>query len=630
MMKRHWLPFCLAALLLAGCGTQPDANVPNSEPDAIVETTPAEPTGYYDPDSSLEASSQGAVRLYPLNRSDSEAIYLMGDDLLLVSGIEGTTLSVLSGNNLYVSAAANLDCYIDSASGAFCVSEKGVTYYDEPHHSLVFLDTSLKEVNRISLPEDIIGQPALSSDRNSLYYCTSDALRVIDLETGLDRLLREMAYPYQALKKLQCNDTVLECSIEDPDGGEKDLFISTETGETLWETAGSTTLWTYGSSYFCIHFDGAYPEHLAGTAGQEPSMLIQEDFDITAYPVLDVNGAVMVTSGAGITTELNYYDLGTGMRTASLQLAEEANLWSIQAEPDADCVWVLGYDPAYECDVLYRWDLTKSAAEDPRIYLTKRRSADAPDTEGLNACIETARTISDRYGVEILLWQDAVAVQPWDYTLTAEYQVPLIQHSLEILDNALSSFPDGFLKKAAYGTSSRALRICLVRGISGNSDAGVLNEALGIQFWDNSEDAFIALTQGTQMEQSFYHELFHIIESRVMSKCAAYDNWNDLNPEGFDYDYDYVKNLAREDYDWVEGETRAFIDLYSMSFPKEDRARIMEYAMMAGNESCFETDAMQQKLRQLCIGIREAFGLEESAETFRWEQYLNEPLASAS
>ena len=67
-----------------------------------------------------------------------------------------------------------------------------------------------------------------------------------------------------------------------------------------------------------------------------------------------------------------------------------------------------------------------------------------------------------------------------------------------------------------------------------------------------------------------------------------------------------------------------------MSFPKEDRARIMEYAMMAGNESCFETDAMQQKLRQLCIGIREAFGLEESAETFRWEQYLNEPLASAS
>jgi hypothetical protein len=36
---------------------------------------------------------------------------------------------------------------------------------------------------------------------------------------------------------------------------------------------------------------------------------------------------------------------------------------------------------------------------------------------------------------------------------------------------------------------------------------------------------------------------------------------------------------------------------------------------------------MQAKLKLLCLGIREAYGLEKSAETYLWEQYLTESLA---
>ena len=46
-----------------------------------------------------------------------------------------------------------------------------------------------------------------------------------------------------------------------------------------------------------------------------------------------------------------------------------------------------------------------------------------------------------------------------------------------------------------------------------------------------------------------------------------------------------------------------------MSFEKEDRARIMEYAMTPGHEDLFQSPYMQAKLRQLCLGIREAFGM---------------------
>ena len=64
-----------------------------------------------------------------------------------------------------------------------------------------------------------------------------------------------------------------------------------------------------------------------------------------------------------------------------------------------------------------------------------------------------------------------------------------------------------------------------------------------------------------------------------------------------------------------------------MSYPKEDRARIMEYAMTSGNAILFESRTMQAKLLTLCQGIRDAFGLKKSPETFLWEQYLATSLA---
>ena len=66
-----------------------------------------------------------------------------------------------------------------------------------------------------------------------------------------------------------------------------------------------------------------------------------------------------------------------------------------------------------------------------------------------------------------------------------------------------------------------------------------------------------------------------------------------------------------------------------MFSPSEDRARIMEYAMKPGNEEVFRSEYMQKKLKTLCTGIREAFGLKESSEQYLWEQYLENPIAHA-
>ena len=64
-----------------------------------------------------------------------------------------------------------------------------------------------------------------------------------------------------------------------------------------------------------------------------------------------------------------------------------------------------------------------------------------------------------------------------------------------------------------------------------------------------------------------------------------------------------------------------------MTYPKEDRAEIFAYAMEVGNEDYFVSDVMQSKLKQICKGIREAFGWKKDERIFLWEQYLNVPLA---
>lgn len=610
-------------MVLCGCAAQTEPTSVPTVPLATEAAIVTEPAGYYDPLGEWELATEGALKAYPLSRTNSLGIVPMGDSLLLFSGADGTTLTKLSGENLYVAEAANLSCGISPTDAAVHVSEAGVTYYDEWQNALVFLDPALKETGRVALPDTLTGTPALSSDCRQLYYCTRDALRCIDLGTSLDRLVKELYFSDQKPTALHCGDKVVVCDVEDVYGSESQLYISAADGQLLYETLGDVQLWTNKDSYLALHQDGEYQEILLGDTEQGPTLLTPHTYGGSVFPLLGQGGTVVATEAEN-TIQLDYYDLHSGKRTAQIILPGPEPVWGLCC--DEDTLYFLRYDPAYECDTLYRWDSAKSAVTEDISLFSSRYTAENPDSAGLAACQEIANILSEKHGVDVLLWTEAIAFQPWDYTLVSEYQVPVIRRKLEELDLFLSMYPAGFLKNIAEGTPSGRIRICLVRSILGNADTGSLDEAVGLQYWDANGDVYLTLAAQNLFTQTACHEMFHIIESRVLSTCRAYDGWEQLNPKGFRYDYDYVSNLSRDDYQWVEGITRAFIDLYSMSYPKEDRARIMEFAMMPGNEDYFTTEIMQKKLRQLCLGIRQALELEDVAEAFLWEQYLKAPL----
>ena len=615
-------------LMLCGCAVQPEpvATLP-------VETIPAtEPAGIYDAGSSIEKETNGAVKAYPLNLSNATGILPMGDDLILFSNEEATVLTKLTGETLRICATAVLDCGISPSDASLQITESGVTYYDNTRNDLVFLDAQLKEVRRMDVPASICGTPAVSTDCGKLYYCTADALRCLDLETQLDRLVKEMYFRMQMPTALHCSDSVIVCDTTDGSGNRSQLYISTATGELLYEDHDHVTLHTCGPSYFAQYTDGIYTELLTGDSEQGPTLLTPHTYGSVASPLLEIGGTVLATADtAEENTQLDFYDLRSGKRTSSILLKESDSVRSVHARSGSQTVWFLRYDLLYGCDVLYCWDLSKTAVSDERSCFSARYTAENPDYDGLFSCREIADALSEKYGVQVLLWRDATTYQPWDYTLVPEYQVPLIREKLKELELFLSMYPDGFLQKCAEKTSSGRIQICLVRRILGNAEIeGALEEAVGLQYWDSNRNTYLCLSvQQEPFFQNACHEMSHIIDSRVLTLCKAYDDWSKLNPTGFQYDYGYVTDPARDNLRLTSGDTRAFIDTYSMTYPKEDRARIMEFAMMDGKEDIFQSETMQKKLRQICIGIRQAFDLKHSQEVFRWEQYLKETLNKA-
>ena len=175
------------------------------------------------------------------------------------------------------------------------------------------------------------------------------------------------------------------------------------------------------------------------------------------------------------------------------------------------------------------------------------------------------------------------------------------------------------LKLAAQDTGG--LTVSLVQQIRGKEGNGGLTIANGLQFRDDRGSNHIVLAQ--DQEYTLYHELCHVLESCIITRSPAFESWDLLNPPGFSYDGNYEDYRSRADSPYLHPENRAFIDSYSMSFPQEDRARIMEYAMTDGHSQLFESPIMQEKLSQLSLGIRQAFGLEQSPAVFLWEQYLH-------
>ena len=622
-MKRILSLLMVLSVFLCACGknTAPatEPTVPSTsitEPSISVE--PVRPDfGLYEPGSDVEVQTGGAVKYFSLSDTDYYAMEFMGDGLLLFSGEEETTLTLLHEQADPVSVT--LDHYIYPNNNTMRICEDGLYYFNGNSSEIVHLTSDFSNLSSVPLPEDARSLPTLSSDGKLAYYFSEDALRCLDLSTGISRLLRVSTFQEQESWGLHFDDTVLECYIYD---GENSAchYVSTATGELLAAYDVLPALVTLGDRYFAEYLDGESFLGLFGSRDGKPQCLQPAQEQVAVEPMLGLNGCITYeTDEEG--TSLYYYDLEQGTCSAEVRLADVDAPWHMVADETTGLIWILAHDLSATEQALYCWYFQLSPTEDDTNYVTPYYTALEPDEAGLAQIARQAKELGNRYGLRIWVYEDVLDVMPGDYSYETEHRVYVYEKNLAVLERALSAYPDGFFKKLGKTSANGVLTLSLVHGLYGDNELGSLTTADGIHFWSDGS-GYMTLVMGELMEQSFYHEVFHAMDSLVLTNTGAYDNWENLNPKGFAYDYSYINNQFREDYQYLEEDTRAFIDMYAMSFPNEDRARVMEYAMMPDNAAYFASDTMQAKLKTLCAGIREAFGLKNYTEPLLWEQYL--------
>lgn len=595
------------ALLLCGCAQNtPEPTAPTENVNLPVDSA----AGLYVPGSQMETATAGAVRAFGLRSGSCYDYTLMNGDLIALFNDNGTgKLTLYQGANLTEFKTVTLGENVLPTISQIQMGEKGIGYFDRVNNNVVFLSKDLVETGRVHLPEGVIGDAWLSPDWQNVYYCTAQGIHSMTLQTGIAHLLLEKTAFSQKLTGIFGNGQALRYELELTEGNSQTLLIDAATGVTLYENAALNQLETSNQQYFMPVSDRGVT-YLRYGSGETHSVLWPAETAGQPHFIFQNNAAVMLQM-VDCNTQLTKYDLATGKRTAEIKLPGE--LFSPKFMGDSNGgIWILSAD-----GWLYHWNSTKNAVEDTVVYKAPWYTKDAPDEAGLAAIKERAKALSEKFSIDILIWDDAAKLAPADQFLTGEHSTQLYDLYLTKLEEALSVFPEGCFKKDSGGK----LQIALVQKITGEPAWGTLAESDCIQY-RKDERPVVALTMGDKFVENLYHGVYLYMETRLLSKSAALYEWFRINPSDFSYDNSYITNLDRTDTKYIEGKKPYFIDLFSMSYAKEDRATIFEYACMPGNEEIFKSSVLQDKLQRICKGIREAYGLKKVETPFLWEQYL--------
>ena len=196
--------------------------------------------------------------------------------------------------------------------------------------------------------------------------------------------------------------------------------------------------------------------------------------------------------------------------------------------------------------------------------------------------------------------------------------------ALDVLEAALSAYPDGFFPQLLYGPVGK-IQIEIVGGLTPKADAGVGATAAGFtqQLGDHN---LMALDGWTLDDSTIFHEFSHMIDARLRWDADLRENalfseerWLKLQPEGFEYAYSYE--------DIPESVTRYyasgyFAADYACTFPTEDRATLMAAAMTNATYEFDTQPGLRPKMDYYSRCIRDCFDTAGWPAQTAWERIL--------
>lgn len=596
--------FLILALILCGCSKEPPTP---TEPEPTLETmAPTQATEETAPPTEPEPEPVPLMTFDFRHHVTSMAIF--GEGFVTTSeNAEGRSfLSYYADPTAAPMISPEEYLFPDLTADTTVVYENRLAFIDWDQLEYIVVDENMEEVDRYLFPADQTGIPHITPDLSTIYFGTSDSLSKLDTAT---KEITRIADVYDENGDVSVNALLFDGHTVQVYADGFNYYYDGRTGQLLASDLGTPANGSFGDWLFVTDYDGYTQYLLRSVDGQQLRQF---------YPLGDgyliqhfgCDGILHVEEDS--TVLMDYYTLPQGKRVATMELPFGAATSGYALSDDLIWVWDNGEH------VLYRWDLTCSDPKDSAVYVDKHYTADDPDLAGLAQIEEEAAQISEEFGVEVLVWDQIEKLDIWDYDLSAEWQVPPFRRSLKVVREVLSAFPEGLLKTASQ--SDDPITIALVHGIYGKED-NTLDSAGGLHIRLDDRPV-IASTMESSLSFNLFHELEHMMDDYLFGQTPYLDDWNELNPDGFTYSYQYTDYWENEVDDYVYGENRYFVDSYSATYPSEDRARIFEYATQEDCGYVFESEHMQDKLSTLCMAIRNAFDLHDMAQPYIWEQYL--------
>lgn len=263
---------------------------------------------------------------------------------------------------------------------------------------------------------------------------------------------------------------------------------------------------------------------------------------------------------------------------------------------------------------------------DPELFVPGKLS------DGLLPLNDRVKDIVDKYNIKISIGEECSNIIG-GYAIRALTDYDYVNNALDILDEELSKYPEGFVGQIGYGNYD-TIHFYIAADLIGISSE-TLNTAGGFQLEIGNESVIVVdFTYFTVARTTIHHELGHCIDDTLTYNGYMDENiWNSYNPLSvtggsiYTDTYDLYGNYGDEIYAYgSNGEDCAnsyFVDTYSMTYPSEDRAKIWENIMSDEKYVYWEkTPHLTAKLNYYAECIRQNFD-STGWNDVRWEKYMN-------
>ncbi len=623
-MKRILFLFLALCLLLTGCGVSGEAAATSATTTVEETSATAEPTTELVKEASLldtrEAfddtgalwyipNAQIEAQQYPTLRSFADNL-LMTANSYISDGSSEMTLTLLSAANgealqsHTVEVTEGVEAQLLGEHIAICDSLSG---------AVVVLDESLRETARYSLACEP-GLWYLGTDLDTLYKCSYFAgIHAVSLSTGNELFFLDLA-------------DLTACCMTETDVCFTGVDRTTQkcTAFCLDLTSGAQVEPPFSGDFFRICRSGE--TWLAGFCGEEYATAFGRDADARVIATQDGTFSLLDPSAHLLFTDLDgtlslYSSEGTFLSSCALPGQYVQNLiWQEELSG-----YLLLVNDGEGCNRLLFWDIgANTDGEDLQTQSLANLRAVPGGSSADASLYERAQALSDRFGVEIRIADQCET----EFTNFICYQVSdyaSVYTGLDILENALSVFPEDFFRQLIYGHIDR-VQFQLIGGLTATDGFG--GDMSYAAFTDASGSVCrIVLDVYSINTNSVWHELSHAIDRRLAWDAMYRDvalfseeRWLALNPEGFAYSEEY--GALRDDIrpEWYS----YFVDDYAMTNATEDRARIFEIAVENSGMLFLDAPGRIAKLQYYCDCIRDCFNTSGWPETTPWEAPLLE------